>query len=384
MRRSVAAAILVAAVVVPVVLLLTHGGAPRHPHRVPPTPTPSAPPTPTPTSSRAFGANVEVLFNAQSYGANAINDQLGALAATGATLARADALWEASEPQPPQNGVHHYDWTFDDRIAGALAAHHLRWLPIIDYSAPWAQSVPGQDHSPPASDNDYAAYAAAFASRYGAGGSFWRLHPQLEPLPVDTYEIWNEPDSRYFWYPKPDATRYLQLYMAARDAIAAVQPGATVIVGGLSSAATFIPELVSAGPDPKLDGVGIHPYGPNPQAVLSSVQSARAALSVAGLGSVPLYVTEFGWSSRPPGGLHYLPEALRPTYIEQTLTGLGHLECGVAAVVLYAWVTAESDPSDSNDWFGIHPPTGGNTADMSAFTAGLHAAAAPATSIPCG
>jgi polysaccharide biosynthesis protein PslG len=324
-----------------------------------------------------------VLFNRQSYGANVIDDQLSALAATGATIARADALWEASEPEPPQNGVHHYDWAFNDQIAAALAARHLSWLPIIDYTAPWAQSVPGQDHSPPASDADYAAYAAAFAGRYGPGGTFWRSHPSLQSLPVETYEIWNEPDSTVFWYPRPNAARYYQLYAAARNAIVAVQPHATVIVGGLSNAATFIPKLASAAPDVKLDGVGIHPYGPNPQAVLGSVRGARAALSAAGLANVPLYVTEFGWATSPPGGPHYLPESLRPAYIQQALTALGHLDCGIAAVLLYAWVTPQSDPSDSNDWFGIHPPGGGDTPDMRAFTQGLHDAAAPGPTVHC-
>jgi hypothetical protein len=331
----------------------------------------------------AFGANVGTLFNGGRYDADVIDAQLTALAASGVTIARADALWEASEPQPPQNGIHHYDWAFNDQIAGALAAHHLRWLPIIDYTAPWAQSVPGQDHSPPSSDADYAAYAAAFASRYGPGGSFWGSHPSLQSLPVDIYEIWNEPDSTVFWYPRPNATRYYELYAAARDAILAVQPHATVIVGGLSNATKFIPQLASAAPDLKLDGVGIHPYGPNPQAVLASVRHARAALSAAGLGSVPLYVTEFGWATSPPGGQHYLPESLRPAYIQRTLAALGHLDCGVAAVLLYAWVTPQNDPSDSNDWFGIHPPSGGDTPDMRAFTQGLHDAAAPGPTVSC-
>ena len=79
--------------------------------------------------------------------------------ATGATVARSDAFWEAAEPHAPVNGSHQYDWSFDDRVAGSLAAHGLTWLPIIDYTAPWAQSVSGQDHSPPRSFADYAAYA---------------------------------------------------------------------------------------------------------------------------------------------------------------------------------------------------------------------------------
>jgi hypothetical protein len=96
-----------------------------------------------------------------------------------------------------------------------------------------------------------------------------------------------------------------------------------------------------------------------------------------------LYVTEFGWATSPPGGPHYLPETLRPAYIELALAALGHLDCGVTAVLLYAWITPERNPSDSNDWFGISPPGGGDTSDTRAFVAGLRAAAAPGAAVPC-
>ncbi len=97
-----------------------------------------------------IGANVNLLFILRGLTAAQVDAQLKALRATGATLARADALWELSEPSPPVGGIHRYDWTFDDAVAGSLAANRLRWLPIVDYSAGWAQSLPGQDHSPPA------------------------------------------------------------------------------------------------------------------------------------------------------------------------------------------------------------------------------------------
>ena len=98
-----------------------------------------------------------------------------------------------ANPFPPSATTRRFDWSFDDQIAGELAAHGLSWLPILDYSVSWAQSVPGDDHSPPRSDADYAAYAKAFAARYGTGGSFWQTHPSLPALPVSTIEIWNEP-----------------------------------------------------------------------------------------------------------------------------------------------------------------------------------------------
>jgi len=174
----------------------------------------------SPSPTQMLGVNTGVLFNSRSYTQAQIDSQLAALAQTGAKVVRSDALWENTEPNPPIGVVHlhRYDWSFDDLIVHSLAAHGLQWFPIIDYTAPWDESVPGQVHSPPLSVSDYAAYAAALAARYGPGGLFWIENPQLTPLPVDTYEIWNEPDNPVFWHHSPDAATYASLYTGARAA----------------------------------------------------------------------------------------------------------------------------------------------------------------------
>ncbi len=350
----------------------------------PPRTGPAAAPPPT---TESFGVSVNRLFNDRTYSQAQIDAQLAALQATGATVARSDALWELAEPTPPTDGVHRYDWAFDDEIAASLTAHLLRWLPIVDYSPPWAQSIPGQDHSPPRAAADLAAYAAGLAARYGPGGTFWALHPELTAEPVDTFEIWNEPDNTEFWLPAPNAAAYADLYLTARDAIRAVQPTARVIVGGLTSPATFLPAMLRARPDlaGQLDGVAIHPYGTTIAMVLGRARGARSALASLGLGGVPLYVTEFGWTTHPPGALDFAPERLRPQYIERTFAALGHSDCGLAAALLYTWVTPERDPANAQDWFGIHPPGGGTSPDTDAFIAGLRLATARLPSIRlCG
>ena len=308
---------------------------------------------------------------------------------TGATLARTDTLWEAGEPSAPTNGVHHYNWGFDDLIAGSLAAHGLQWLAVLDYSAAWAQSVPGQDHSAPRTWAAFADWAGAFAARYGAGGSFWREHPALRAPPVSTSEVWNEPDNRPFWLPAPNPPYYANLYLQTRDAITGVDPAARVIIGGLTNPNAFIPALLHARPDlaAHVDGVAIHPYGANPFLVFERVRQARQTLDAAGLSSVPLYVTEFGWATQPAGVPGYLPEQSRPGYISATLGTLGHTDCGIAAVTLYTWVTPERTISDHEDWFGIarpqiSSPAAADTPDVAAFTSGLAKATAPAPVVP--
>jgi hypothetical protein len=377
-RESLAAVVAVAAIVVGIILVLSSGQT--RGHRV--TRLPSAAPRPAlpAPAGEVFGINVNRLFNDLAYTQAQIDAQLAAVRATGAAVARSDALWEAAEPRAPVDGRHHYDWSFDDQIAGSLAAHGLTWLPIIDYTALWAQSVSGQDHSPPRSDAAYAAYAGAFAARYGSGGTFWRAHPDLAPVAVTAIEIWNEPDNAEFWVPAPDAAAYARLYLTARAAIDAAHPGIRVLVGGLTNAQAFLPAMVRAVAQVRghVDGVALHPYG-NPAVVVDRVRGARAALVSLGMGAVPIFVTEFGWTTQPAGAVGYAPASRRPADIEDTLDALGHLQCGLAATLLYTWVTPERNATDGQDWYGIASPTdpSAGTPDTAAFAAGLRAAVSP-------
>jgi hypothetical protein len=373
-REDLIPRLAVAGLIVAVILIVLLAGTTGGPGPAAPPPPATAPPVPTPPSSEQFGANVNRLFDDRTYTPVQIGTQLSALHAAGATIARSDALWEASEPSPPVGGVHRFAWGFDDEVAGALARLHLRWLPILDYVTGWDQSVPGQDHSPPRSAADYAAYAAAFAGRYGVGGSFWREHPELPQLAVAQYEIWNEPDNPVFWAPRPDPARYSQLYASAAAAIHAADPPAQVLVGGLTNARAFLPAMLAADPSLRLqvDGVAIHPYAVTPAAVLANVAGARRVLDSLGMALTPLYVTEFGWTTSPRGALDGAAPRVRPRYIEQTLAALGHTGCDVAAVTLYTWVTPERDPRNAQDWFGVSPPRDpGHSPDVTAFETGL-------------
>jgi hypothetical protein len=322
-----------------------------------------------------FGTNVNYLYDYRDMSPAQIDAQLASLRATGATIARTDAGWESAEPAPPVNGVHTFDWSFDDQIVGSLAGHGIRWEPIVDYVAGWAESQPGQTHSPPISDADYAAFARALALRYGLHGTFWHEHPSLPYTPTGTYEIWNEPDTRAFWSPAPDPAAYAELYLAARNAIKSVEPRSRVIVGGLVGPRSFVAGMLAAIPGlrTRIEGVAIHPYGPSPAVVLGNVELARAGLDALGMTSTPLYVNEFGWATEPPGGAGYLPAAQRPPFIERTLAELAHSGCGLAAIELYTWLTPRRDLSDNEDWYGISPASAGPSADVSAFAAGLRA-----------
>lgn len=226
-----------------------------------------------------------------------------AMRAGGLSFVRVDAPWGQIEPAPPTAGVHTYTWATYDPFVADLARNGLRWYPMLGYSAPWSVSVAGDPFSPPAVDADFASFAAALASRYGSGGSFWAEHPELAQLPTTVYGIWNEPSNDHLWH-GPDATpaRYMSLYVAAQAAIKSVDPGARVAIGGLLDsgfvdAAAYLRAMLDSAPGARdqIDAVGWHPYLGFVDEILASIARARTTLDRYGLEAVPIEISEVGW-----------------------------------------------------------------------------------------
>lgn len=316
-----------------------------------------------------LGVNANRVFN-DAFDSNRWNLHLGAIRDSGIRMARADAFWEAVEPnRPDADGEHDYDFTYLDFIAIAMANHELRWQPILDYSALWASSVPGNDHAPPNDPDDYAGYAAAFAERYGRGGSLWEQYdPKTEPA-VTTYEIWNEPNLDHFWQPAPDPARYMELYVKARAAIKAVDPEAVVLVGGLVPGTGFERALYATRPDAAelIDGVAFHPYAATADGVVREVRNLRATLEEVGDPDAPIHLTELGWVTNPPNAWLHASDEQRAQNLAAAVRALAWSDCGVATVIPYTWTTPESNPDDIEDWYGMYHPDGTHSATSRAY-----------------
>lgn len=290
---------------------------------------------------------------------------LDAMRGTGVRLVRYDARWDQIEPEAPVGGRHDYRWRHYDAVAGSLARQGLRWLPILTYSPAWAGEVPTTFRTPPRDPADFAAFARDFAARYGRGGSFWKLHPDLPYLPVTAYEIWNEPNGHYFWRPGPDPAQYADLYMAAREAIHALDGHAQVLVGGLVYPGSwhFLRGILAHRPDAsgRLDGVALHPYGMRDDSiaqVIRRIAHLRYTLQI--YGQRPrIWITEVGWTTQGPANHpHFVPltESERAARLSALLWRLGTSDCGVRRVLPHTWVTPEEHSSNVEDWFGVANP----------------------------
>jgi hypothetical protein len=318
--------------------------------------------------SEYHGVNAQGLFRLPAW---QWDTQLASIRALGLRVVRRDAFWSDAEARPPLDGVHRWWWVRHDAIAAALARNDLRWQPILDYGTPWATSTIGARAwmAPPDDPENFAAYAAAFAARYGPNGAFWAEHPELPYLPVTDYEIWNEPNLEQFW-PGQDtaAERYADLFVAAARAVHATDPAGRVLVGGLSSTdvGDFVARMLARQPDllSLADAVGFHPYGGDPSVTYARIAALRSVLSAAGAPGMPIEVTETGWASPPR------PELRRAADLRRIAAQLPRSDCGVSRLIVYSWVTDELDPANPEDWFGIAHPDGSLTASAIAYAQG--------------
>lgn len=325
-----------------------------------------------------FGVNGQVLFWQLPQSSWA--QQLRVMRQDGIRIVRADAFWDNVEPYAPSGGVHRYYWSHLDAIVAALADQGLRWLPIVDYSAPWAASrrnALGQPllYSPPSDDNAFAGYAQALVRRYGPGGEFWRQHPGLAPVPVTALEIWNEENGPVFWVPREDPGAYASLYEATRAAVHAADASIEVLVGGLANpSAPFLQGMIDAlgGDTSRIDAVAIHPYAGTPDQMLPDVIDTRTVLDQHGGIDVPLDVTEFGWAVHAPSsGGPWVTDQQRASYLQQFTQTIARSDCSVERILPHTWVSLETNAANPEDWYGLVQPNGTPTLGASAYGATL-------------
>ena len=163
---------------------------------------------------------------------------------------------------------------------------------------------------------------------------------------------------------------------AAADAAHAVDPGAVVSIGGLVAlkgdtysgnnsltgmdVGEFLSRMTQAVPSlpGKVDAVAIHLYDQDPDGDISLIGWLRSKMASAGLGAAAILVTEFGWHTQ--GGAGSIPEDLRAQFETDFMNQAPRLNCDVIGVAPHAWVTAEQDPTNPENWWGIASPADGS------------------------
>ncbi|MBQ6020033.1 MAG: hypothetical protein IJL26_07635 [Clostridia bacterium] len=161
----------------------------------------------------------------------------------------------------------------------------------IDAGAAWDCTMPVRDGDPEttADDEYFDAYIryVDFVSESFAGK-------------VAAYEIWNEPDLRYFNTKDATAADYAELLKAAYRTIKQNDPGVTVLGGAIALRTEFIDGMMKAGAGSYMDGLSVHYYlGKNApeKRARNRLDEYRDVLVKYGCDNMPVWVTETGWAN---------------------------------------------------------------------------------------
>jgi Cellulase (glycosyl hydrolase family 5) len=189
------------------------------------------------------------------------------------------------------------DFAQMDQIVALATAHGMSVLPTVIYAPAWdTTGATSTTLGRPKKTAPYSAFLTALVKRYGPSGSYWHNHKGKRP--IRAWEIWNEPDLRAFW-PQPFANTYVTLLKAAHAAIHKADPGAEVVLGGLTNYSWKDLAKIYAvkGARSAFDALALHPYTTYPKGVVEIMQLVRSVMAKNGDASKPLLIDEFGWAS---------------------------------------------------------------------------------------
>ena len=163
----------------------------------------------------------------------------------------------------------------------------------------WA-SDSGNPATPPTNPQTYGAFIDYLANAFGSSVTDW--------------EIWNEEDDAGWWTGTP--AQYVGILQAAYTSIKAVNPNATVLIGGLAANDfTYLQSIYSAGARNYFDGVAVHTddgCGGDASTYRFILNAGAQTISGAsflgfttvhsvmvanGDGTKPIVMTELGWST---------------------------------------------------------------------------------------
>jgi hypothetical protein len=249
-----------------------------------------------------------------------VDREIALLRAAGVRWIRANVSWAGLEPDG--KGVVN-EWLlaeYDYAIDRAHAAGIQVLMPIADGVPYWASADPTKRVDGEGNRQWEATYRPTRASDYGDLVRFVVEH--FSARGVHTYQIWNEPNHPRFWPSGPDAREYVPMLRAGYEAVKAADPGATVLLGGLSKSDFYYLEGVyRAGGGPYFDAVAVHPYtyGVDPTAAWNgvhdwedpdrisinafpAVQEIRRSMVAFGDAGKQVWLTEFGYSTTTQDG----------------------------------------------------------------------------------
>ncbi len=227
---------------------------------------------------------------------------------TGVRTDRFLLFWQSVQPQQGS-----FDWGPTDALVGAFASHGIRPFPTVSGNPAWVSGVTARPPlDSPEAEQAWQDFLKALVDRYGPEGSYWtheyrqQYGADATPLPIEAWQVWNEPNLSKYFAPRPSAPEYAHLVEISQDAIKSRDPNALIVLAGMPgngdvNAWTFLDQLYSQpGFKGSFDVAALHPYGRNIGEVGDQIQRVRETMNKNGGRATPLWLTELGWGSGRP------------------------------------------------------------------------------------
>lgn len=247
-------------------------------------------------------------------------DRAALLVEGGFAWTRVDFNWNAIEPQ---NGTFTFE-QYDSFVENCTRAG-VHVLAILDYSANWASSGPPDwkdiDRFPPKYMSDWEDYVFQTVSHFRDKVKHW--------------EVWNEENIRFFWFPKADAKAYYQLLKSAYATAKKADPDCTVLIGGvIGFDVKYLREVYELGGARFFDVMALHPYSGEPYDrcnFTGNMSALKTLMAEYGDSRKEIWFTELSWT------------------VSQNLS-----ENGQAAYLIRSYVLSFAEGADKLFWFNLN------------------------------
>lgn len=157
----------------------------------------------------------------------------------GVSIIRVDFAWNDIEKE---KGI--YNFEKHDYIVSACQKNNIEILALIGYCPDWTGMT---WNNPPPNHELFLEYTRALLNRYKDSIKYW--------------EIWNEPNSLFYWSPQDDMKTYTELLKKTYSVIKDASPKSYVVLGGLTSEGPFaLKSILRQGGGDYFDIVNFHPF----------------------------------------------------------------------------------------------------------------------------
>lgn len=326
--------------------------------------------------------------------ASTLRERFRKVRALGLREVRLDWEWRHVEAHRGQ-----LNWDKLDTLVSTAHAEGVSLLPIVHYAPEWAlvDKRKGSDIYELAPRNecfgDYARFLLESIKRYGPGGD-----APVKFTPIRHWQVWNEPNIKQFWGPKPDVGAFTDLMKTVHQTLVPVRDKIEVVHAGLSkSDIEFMWRLWDKNPrhGETFDIMAVHSYvfdgddgirepedmdkdsadagamgfvgSTNDSGYLGKVFNLQLFMNLRGEKNKPIWITEMGYFVAD----HYLgvTEAGQAERLHKTVNfvvrKLTHQPYGTGPRALPAnvqrlyWFSLEDYPSpDGLGSFGVYRPDG--------------------------